>query len=115
MRTEENGKLFVIHSADNVATAIDGVSPGAAALVGTGSGECLAREPIPRGFKLALRDITAGEQIIKYGVPIGRASRAISAGSCVHTHNMVSLNDERSGSFAAEDAAPQDMCYRLED
>lgn len=115
MPTEENGKLFVIHGSDNVATAIDAVSPGYAGLVGTGTGLCLAREPIPRGFKLALREIAAGEEIIKYGVPIGRASRDISPGSCVHTHNMVSLNDERSGSFAAEDAAPQDMRYYLED
>lgn len=115
MKTDSNAKLFLIRREDNVATAIADVAPGPAALVGTGTGEVLAMEAIPRGFKLALRPIAVGEEIVKYGVSIGRATRPISRGSCVHTHNMESLNDERSGSFAAEDAAPQDMCYRLDD
>lgn len=115
MHTEKNGKLFVIYSNDNVATAIDTVTSGPAVLAGTCTGETWATETIPRGFKLALRDIREGEMIVKYGVPIGRATQLIHQGSCVHTHNMVSLNDERSGCFAAEDAAPQDMCYRLDD
>ena len=42
------------------------------------------------GHKLALRPITAGETILKYGVPIGSATRDISAGEHVHVHNMKS-------------------------
>ena len=42
------------------------------------------------GFKYALSDISAGSFVIKYGMPIGRASESIRAGSLVHTHNLVS-------------------------
>jgi altronate dehydratase len=44
--------------------------------------------PVPLGHKIAARAIAAGEKIIKYGVPIGSATRAIAAGEHVHTHNL---------------------------
>jgi hypothetical protein len=47
-------------------------------------------EPIAPGHKIALRRIAAGEPVIKYGSPIGTASRDILAGTHVHTHNVVS-------------------------
>ncbi|MBQ8583704.1 MAG: altronate dehydratase [Clostridia bacterium] len=40
------------------------------------------------GHKYALRDIKAGENIIKYGNPIGHATSDIKAGEHVHTHNV---------------------------
>ncbi len=40
------------------------------------------------GHKYALRDIAAGENIIKYGNPIGHATCDIKAGEHVHTHNV---------------------------
>ncbi len=39
------------------------------------------------GHKYALRDIKSGENIIKYGNPIGHAICDIKAGEHVHTHN----------------------------
>jgi len=44
-------------------------------------------EAVGRGHKIALRAIAAGENIIKYGLPIGHASQPIAAGQHVHTHN----------------------------
>lgn len=41
-----------------------------------------------RGHKTALEDIKAGEQIIKYGYPIGHAVTDIKKGEHVHTHNI---------------------------
>ena len=46
--------------------------------------------PLGLGHKLALRPIAVGEKILKYGVPIGSATRDISAGEHVHIHNMKS-------------------------
>lgn len=43
---------------------------------------------IENGHKYALCDIPVGEQIIKYGFPIGVATAAISKGEHVHTHNI---------------------------
>ena len=40
------------------------------------------------GHKYALRDISAGEDIIKYGNPIGHATCDIKKGEHVHTHNV---------------------------
>ena len=40
------------------------------------------------GHKYALRDIKAGENIIKYGNPIGHATEDIKAGEHVHSHNV---------------------------
>ena len=40
------------------------------------------------GHKYALRKIAAGENIIKYGMPIGHATREIAAGEHVHVGNM---------------------------
>ncbi len=49
---------------------------------------------IPAAHKLAATDIAAGEPVIKYGAPIGRATRDIVAGEWVHTHNLRSHLDE---------------------
>ena len=40
------------------------------------------------GHKYALRDIAEGENIIKYGQPIGHATENIAEGDHVHTHNV---------------------------
>lgn len=46
------------------------------------------------GYKLARREIAAGERVVKYGLPIGRASRDIRRGEVVHTGNLKSALDE---------------------
>lgn len=46
------------------------------------------KEDIEQGHKFALRPIKAGEAIIKYGQPIGKASADIEQGAWIHTHNM---------------------------
>lgn len=45
-------------------------------------------EKIPSGHKFALRNIKKGEDIIKYGMPIGCAKDDIGRGDWVHTHNL---------------------------
>ena len=40
------------------------------------------------GHKYALRDIAEGENIIKYGMPIGHATAKIAKGEHVHVHNV---------------------------
>lgn len=43
---------------------------------------------LDNGHKYALRNIQQGENIIKYGQPIGHATRDIAAGEHVHSHNL---------------------------
>lgn len=40
------------------------------------------------GHKYAVRDISAGENIVKYGMPIGHATADIKRGEHVHSHNL---------------------------
>ena len=42
------------------------------------------------GHKYAIRPIAPGENVIKYGMPIGHAKVAIAPGEHVHTHNLAS-------------------------
>lgn len=80
--------VLVISGADNVATALEPLDPGR--IVDLGGITVTIAEAIPRGHKVALRAIPAGERVIKYGSPIGSASSDIAAGTHVHTHNVAS-------------------------
>ena len=104
--------VFQIHRGDNVATALTALRPGAARVHGeAASPEILVTEDVPNGHKVALSDIAEGELIIKYGVPIGCATRAIPRGAWVHLHVMRSLYDERSGHLDVVTGAPKDTKY----
>jgi altronate hydrolase len=50
----------------------------------------VSRDEIPSGHKVALRGIAEGEKVLKFGVPIGSAVRAIMPGEHVHVHNIKS-------------------------
>jgi len=43
---------------------------------------------IDLGHKLARCDIRAGEKILRYGAPIGSATRNIQRGEHIHQHNL---------------------------
>lgn len=49
-----------------------------------------------RGHKVALCDIPAGEEVTKYGYPIGVAAEDIPAGAHVHSHNLHTALDASS-------------------
>lgn len=80
-------KFIVINPRDSVAVALQELPAGFTGRTEEGLAFTLT-EPIPRGHKFALRAMAAGEEIIKYGMPIGTARQAIAAGEHVHTHNI---------------------------
>jgi len=43
---------------------------------------------IPLGHKLALKDLKPGDDVIKYGVQVGRVVEPIKTGEHVHVHNV---------------------------
>jgi hypothetical protein len=81
-------RLLLLSPTDNVLVAICAIERGSRLTIGRQIIQVAER--IPLGFKVAARDITAGEKIFKYGAPIGSATGTISAGSTVHVHNMKS-------------------------
>ncbi len=80
--------VIVISARDNVATALEALEPGRH--VPIGDLDLVVVETIPRGHKVALRAIDAGEVITKYGSAIGTATAPIAAGAHVHVHNVAS-------------------------
>ncbi|MDX1514989.1 MAG: UxaA family hydrolase [Gammaproteobacteria bacterium] len=46
-----------------------------------------ARDHIPIGHKLALKDMSKGATVIKYGHDIGRTIKPIKKGAHLHVHN----------------------------
>ena len=89
--------LIVLHDADSVATALHDLPAGHPAHVAGTHGSLPDATPavaIRLGHKVAIRDIPAGELVVKHGYPIGRATVAIKTGEHVHVHNVISLSRE---------------------
>lgn len=80
-------KEFIkINPKDNVAIALTDLPAGFR--LELGSLQIILAEAAPRGHKIALQPIPAGDPVIKYGMPIGRATAAIEPGRHVHVHNV---------------------------
>lgn len=79
--------VLTIHDRDNVAVTLTDIKKGD--MVTAGSITLQALEDIDRGHKFALRPISTGENVIKYGFPIGRVTTDIAAGQWLHSHNVV--------------------------
>jgi (2R)-sulfolactate sulfo-lyase subunit alpha len=85
---------FVLHDAqDSVAVVVvEGVKAGL-----TLNGwimdedrltELVARQDIPIGHKVALKDLAVGDTVVKYGADMGRVVAPIKAGEHAHVHNI---------------------------
>lgn len=75
-----------LHPDDHVAIAITTLDPGCDVQV---EGESIKiATTVPRGHKFAVRPITSGAAVLKYGQPIGIATTDISVGQHVHSHNL---------------------------
>ncbi len=82
---------LLIDMRDNVATALRPLTQGQTVIIGGLAEPLGCRQEIPFAHKIAVRALAQGEEVIKYGQPIGVATAAIGPGEHVHTHNVVSL------------------------
>ena len=80
-------KYIKINPADNVAVALQDLPKGEAV-----EGVVLGMD-IPRGHKIVLQDLKAGDNVIKYGFPIGHVTRDAAAGTMVD-HSCIKTNLE---------------------
>ena len=80
-------KYIKINPADNVAVALEDLFKGEVV-----EGVTLLVD-IPRGHKIVLQDLKAGENVIKYGFPIGHVTRPAAAGTMVD-HSCIKTNLE---------------------
>lgn len=75
---------------DDVATALVDLAAGARVRVASGEvvRDVALVDAIATGHKFAVRDLSAGLRVRKYGECIGRLSRDVAAGAHVHDHNL---------------------------
>ena len=83
---------ILLHSRDNVVTLLRDRSKGESVEASLGDRLEILRvtEDVRFGHKVAVRRIAKDEDVIKYGMPIGRALKEIEPGSWVHVHNCQS-------------------------
>ncbi len=91
-KTTRSPLTIRMHEADNVAiVANDGGLPA-----GTVFADGLTLiDQVPQGHKVALVDLAQGASVLRYNVPIGRALKAIRAGSWVH-ERLLEMPDARA-------------------
>ena len=80
-------KYIKINPADNVAVALQDLAKGEVV-----EGVTLTMD-IPRGHKIVLHSLKAGDNVIKYGFPIGHVTRDAAAGTMVD-HSCIKTNLE---------------------
>lgn len=84
---------IMIKAQDNVATALKDLAKLQECRLSGGDGSLtvIMKEPVVLGHKFAVVDIKKGEDIIKYGEVIGRATDPIVKGAHAHIQNIESL------------------------
>ncbi len=105
-------RYIKIDPRDNVVVALTALNQGEEIAVEETT-LCLA-ENITSGHKVALSDIACGEEVVKYGYPIGVAKCDIKQGEWIHSHNLKSgLGDNLTYNYSpnlttleATDSAP---------
>jgi altronate hydrolase len=71
---------------DTVAVAARAMAAGDAVIV-DGQHVLDAAQDIPLGHKVALVSFQSGQEVLRYGEPIVRATQEVQAGEWVHLHN----------------------------
>ena len=96
-----DARLLRLSPKDNVCVAAGTIEAGEQVTIDAASVTVAQR--VPLGHKLAAAPIAAGEKVVKYGAPIGSASRDIHVGQHVHTHN---LKSDYLPTYTLEDPPP---------
>lgn len=98
-------RLLQIRPEDTVAVALGPIEKGEELEYAPGK-MVRVKEDIRQGHKVALKPISEGDDVIKYGCSIGRAICDIEMGEWVHTHNMKSRLTEHVNYVYKPDVKP---------
>lgn len=79
-------RALKIDAGDSVATLLDDARAGDTVTVGDAA--ITLAQDVARGHKVALAPLPVGAAVVKFGYPIGTATRAIAAGDHVHSGNL---------------------------
>ena len=89
-------KVLVLNEIDNIAVCLVDLEIGE--VIGQDGINLTIQNRIPRGHKIATKNISKDDGIIKYGERMGHATSDIKIGEHVHTHNVLGdrLSTEQS-------------------
>ncbi|MFY8210605.1 MAG: UxaA family hydrolase [Caulobacter sp.] len=79
--------IHAVDPRDHVATALRDLACGES--VSAHGERFIVRADVPKGHKIATRVVRSGDDVLKYGWPIGRATTDIAVGDHVHVHNVI--------------------------
>jgi altronate hydrolase len=114
--------LIQLHPDDNVAIALTTIEQGREYQLDALT--IVPKVTIDKGHKIAIKEISSGGMVTKYGAAIGTAQSDIGVGEWVHTHILkTNLNDEVEYVYEPKfseagklpDDSPQIEIYRRED
>ena len=80
-------QVLILNPADNIAICLTDMQAGQE--LAQDNLTLTIKQSIPRGHKVATADIKKGDGIIKYGERMGHATKDITRGEHVHTHNVL--------------------------
>lgn len=89
--------FIILDETDNVATALRDLSSGFEMVDPLIEGAIICKEDIPKGHKVAIKNLSKDEDAIKYGSVIGRMTEDTKVGYLVHVHNLVSKRGKERG------------------
>ena len=98
MSHDANAAAILLNPADDVAVARRRISNGE----GSGVQGVIAKQLIPRGHKISLRQFLPGAELRKFGQVIGVATQEIQPGEHVHLHNLAMTESSAAHQFAIE-------------
>jgi (2R)-sulfolactate sulfo-lyase subunit alpha len=86
-------QLLVHNKRDNVGVVVvEGVKAGSELLAvvteDNSDFKIVTKHDVPIGHKIALKNLTEGDTVVKYGEDIGRIVKPVGKGDHVHTHNL---------------------------
>ncbi|MBP3197100.1 MAG: altronate dehydratase, partial [Butyrivibrio sp.] len=80
-------RFLQIHPEDNVVVCLEPMAKGETITLSDGR-EVTAVEDVPAGHKMAVKNISNGDNVVKYGYAIGHSTEDITIGRWVHTHDI---------------------------
>ena len=87
-RSDTDPRLMLLAPGDSVYVLRDQIAAGETILVQ--GREVAIPGALGLGHKIARAALAPGDKVLKYGAPIGSATRSITPGDHVHTHNLKS-------------------------
>ncbi len=82
-------KYLKINPADNVVVAITDLKAGE--IISDEGADVVLKEDVPAGHKVTLKNLAEGENVIKYGYPIGHVRQDVEAGKWIN-ENQIQTN-----------------------